>query len=331
MLNKSIALLVAPLLVSAPLENSIELGFEGGTSFLRTIESKGELVLEFAMVVNDEEQDMGAEPIDLAYSETQKFRDTIQSLGDGRPTKIERTHEELIVERTIETPEETIEEELTSPLTGEVAIFTWSDEDSEWSVAQPEDAETELEEDILNDLRPDLDLLGLLPDGEVSVDDEWDVGGELYHCLSWPGGIMTYLFEEQEERDELEADLSRQRYDNVEATGKAKLVSVEDGVATIEVKLEATTEAEVEIEVEEAEEGPTPEVSRTQEAETELEITITWDLEAGHWTSVSMSDTTTMQIDESAKFDMEGEEFTMVQSRSFEGEIQIEWTNEVVK
>lgn len=329
MLTKPLAVAAGALALVVPLDHDLAYGVEANTTLTRTIRTSGELEMEFAFLMNGEEQDVGAEAIELAWREELVFVDTIEKVGDAGPARFVREHRTLDTDRTIDTPDETIEEVMTSPLQGESVVFEWDEEEGEWTASLPEDSESELDSEILDDLRADLALVGLLPDRSVAVGDSWPVGLDLYYSLNWPGGILPYLGEEEEERDPYELEGSRQRFANTEAEGTAKLEAVEEGVATVSVVFEASTSAEVEMEVE-AEEGvPLDSVTRVQELTTELEVEILWDLEAGRWTSYSITDSTEATMDEVAIFTApDGEELEMTQRRSFGGESTIEATSQ---
>ena len=239
-----------------------------------------------------------------------------------------REHETLSSLRTVETPEETIEEVMGSPLEGTSVVFLLDDEG--WSAELPEDSESEIEQDLLDDLRADLELVGLLPTEEVAEGDTWEVGRELYLSLNWLGGMIPWTTEgEEDDRDPLSVEGSRQRFASAEAEGEATLASVEDGVATIAVTLEGWSSSSVDVEFDADELEHVDSITREQTVDVEMEIEVLWDLEEGRWTSFTITDHTSATMDEVIELvGPEGQELQLIDRRSYENDIEVEATND---
>ncbi|MEE8468435.1 MAG: hypothetical protein V3T22_08270, partial [Planctomycetota bacterium] len=154
-----------------------------GTSLTKTFTNTMVFGLDdMSMLMNGEEHPMMPEiEMDMEVTSSTTITDEYVSMGRGRPQILRRTFDEIGTEMNLEMVIEAMgqsEEQNpsgagTSPLEGETVVFTWDDEDEEYKVTFPEDAEGD--EDLLANLIEDMDLRVLLPDGEVSEGDSWDI------------------------------------------------------------------------------------------------------------------------------------------------------------
>ena len=83
----------------------------------------------------------------------------------------------------------------TSELEGIDVRFTWNAESGEYEAAFA-DEESDEDVELLVDLTADTDLLGLLPAGDVAVDDTWEADSSVLMALMAPGGNVKLMPEE---------------------------------------------------------------------------------------------------------------------------------------
>ena len=224
----------------------------------------------------------------------------------GRPLQLTRELEELAASSTLELGapglEETYELRLASALEGESVLFRWQEEEGEYA-AELEDQDSAGGPDLAG-LVEDLDLRGLLPDGDAAEGDEWEVpagevetlfalGGDFLRLpAAAPEGSYVALDELQVLASgfvvpsEVAGDFSG------EATAEWTATREVDGrkLAVIEVAIDGTLSAELEDELLRAmtslglDDGRSDlEFSLAWSLEGEGELL--WDLEAGHFRS----------------------------------------------
>ncbi|MEX1024486.1 MAG: hypothetical protein WD226_05355 [Planctomycetota bacterium] len=325
---KATAVALATTFLAVPVAHELRLGLEADTQLTRSFEAEGAIELNFAQLVDGEEQETDAPTIDIESSRTMVIVDRIEAVTDGAPTRILREYRDMTYERVVDLPEETIDEALTSPLEGESVVFRWDADDDSWSAELPPDSDSDLDQETLDDLRADLDLVGLLPDDEVEVGDSWDVGLELYLSLNWVGGLIPWNGED-DEQDPAQLDAARQDFANAEAEGTATLTSVDEDRAIIHISLEGSTWSEVELDIEVEPDSPVDSVRRESTTEVAMDIEVTWDLTLGRWTHFEISDVTTGVSDEIVRLTgPDGQELELTQRRTFASDVEITATNE---
>jgi hypothetical protein len=258
----------------------VELAYrpEDGTTLRRTFEARAEYErTELEFTLDGEPFEPPEEPPDFSLSFLERIvvSDELVSVADGRPTELVRTFEELLQESTYTSGEEELETTAGSELEGRELRFTWDSEAEEYDI-EAADGE-ELDEERTEWLIEDMDLRALLPGQEVEPGDEWELEPELYLAFMWPGGLLDFREEGQEESGDA---TSRQTIERLEGTGQARLLELreEDGLelAVIEVELEITTGSADSQEVEGGELELEVEIERT------ITGTILWDIEHGH-------------------------------------------------
>lgn len=155
-----------------------------GTKLTKTFEGQAEFSLDsMRMLVNGEEQDlnMDQEPAGTGtYSLV--VEDSFKALEDGRPTDLTRAFVE--VSGSAESNDGDSNQGSLDELEGETVHFVWDKEASTYDVSF-EDGEGE--EDVLNVLVPDMDYRPMLPRGDVSDGDEWEIGGNDILKVLLPG------------------------------------------------------------------------------------------------------------------------------------------------
>ncbi|MDA1266113.1 MAG: hypothetical protein O2816_13615 [Planctomycetota bacterium] len=118
--------------------------------------------------------------------------DELRRSEDGRPLDLRRTYKKgLLVARMepIDDPNQAAHDlELTTPLDGTSVVYTWVPSDGNYGKYY--DA-LEGPEPALAELREDLDLRCLLPEGPVSVGQSWTVDAMDMHDVLEPGGQLA--------------------------------------------------------------------------------------------------------------------------------------------
>ncbi len=118
-------------------------------------------------------------------------RDELQAVDGGRATRIARTILEGASaarhQFAVDGLEEEYEVEMVSPLVDAELQLEWDDEDQAYAVKLESGGDTALLDRLLHDL----DLLVVMPDGEVAEGDAWEVEGEGLAALLAPGGALS--------------------------------------------------------------------------------------------------------------------------------------------
>jgi len=125
--------------------------------------------------------------------------DTYLALGEGQPAKLQRKFDELSNSTEVAMSNQMMgdmdqEMEGVSDLEGLTVVFTWDDDESDYTVEFAEDSDGD--DELLDGLVESLDLRGLLPDGEVKEGESWDVEPEVLLEVFAPGGSVKIAPEE---------------------------------------------------------------------------------------------------------------------------------------
>ncbi len=133
--------------------------------------------------------------VSLAASHRVSMTDEYLELADGRPTKLQRTFDEIgsTVTATIDDGAGIEEHEATgsSELAEAVVAFTWDPEEESFDVAF-EEGDTG-DEAHLAGLVEEADFRGFLPGEEVAEGDTWDVKADALSHAVRPGGDLWVL------------------------------------------------------------------------------------------------------------------------------------------
>ena len=194
-------------LLSAPSAREDELVFapSAGTSVQRTCESNFALELE-SMSVQFNGEEIPAEylgEVDGSMGHEASFRvtDVFEAVGDGRPTRLLRSYDELSGKETAtfadEDGDETDETPKTSALEGKRVVFVWNDEEGAHEAAFAEGEEGD--EALLADLEEDMDLRELLPGHAVEPGDRWEIEPAVFDRMMSPGGDLALQGEDEED------------------------------------------------------------------------------------------------------------------------------------
>ena len=168
---------------------------ESGTRLSKTLEMQGELDLEDStMEVDgvDRSEMFGQLEIVMRVGQSITVTDHYEQVADGRVTRLKRSFDELGGTTRISGSHPVagpIEEELemASELEGKSVVFTWDGDEEAYVAAFAEEG---ADEDLLEDLREDLDLSGFLPTEEMAEGESWSIDAEAVRSLLAPGGDL---------------------------------------------------------------------------------------------------------------------------------------------
>ena len=234
-----------PLLAHAPAE--LEYGPEQDSELSRSFLSHVEGEFEVSVRVDGEVQETDIPSGTLVSDETIRVRDVIGSVSGGRPTRLRRTYEEIETLERVTLGDREFELTESSPFVGETLSFVWDEETAEYSIELSE--ETELTEDLVEELTEDLDLRGLLPSSSVEPGDTWSGDVNLAGILMFPGGqLHAHDPENYDDTPPEKQELDRQVLANLDGSIEVELVSIEDGIAELAVTVDVTTNGEAEVE-----------------------------------------------------------------------------------
>lgn len=330
-------LLLAPLalFVSAPriaLEADVTLALEveTGTKLTKTFVSDLALELEeltIALSVDGEDHPLDSPEVEMSIAETETvtFTDEYLALEDGRTTKLRRRFDALTEtsSRTStgeEGESEETSEEGESELEGHTVDLTWDAEAETWGAAFAAEDEGG-DEELLAELEHHADLVEFLPEGEVAIGAEWTVPAAAFLNLSNPSGELH--LDTPSDKDEDDDDLQDQLDENIEGEITAKLVSVEDGLATIELKLELKTSGEVDQGTQEVDESTSVEMERAVQLEFDLEGLLVWHVEEGRPVSFVIEGALAFESTQKQSNDQDGTAVVFTQMQRFAGTLKL--------
>ncbi len=315
------ALLLGILAPIASAPDSLQLGVEAGTKITKSFTSSLKLELQSVVVeVNGEEQEQGDTPeVTILDEEEIVFVDEYVSIDDGKATELVRTYETLndVSSQVVVAPdgeEESTESEGESGLEGVGVRFQWSEDDGEYEVAFADEDE-QADDELLENLDADADFLFLMPEDDVDVGDTWEIDVQAFHYISNPSGDLK--IDSDDEDGDRGNEFSDQFRDNLSGELEGKLVSIEDGVATIKIIGDVETTVETEQTPDGAPEGV--EITQAFQFSFECEGTLTWDMEKGHALNLEFGGAVALEI---VNNQSQGEDFQITFTQDFEGEYE---------
>jgi hypothetical protein len=321
-------------------------GPKAGTVLIKHVVVENELELEdSSMEVDGRDVSDMAGQVEVAMKAAMKLSvtDVYEALGEGRPTKLKRSFEEIssTSHTSVSSPVMGSREHdvpMESKLEGSTVVFSWDEDDSAYRVTF--DGDQKGDEDLLEGLEEDLDLRGFLPTSEVAEGDSWKVPAEAVKAALAPGGDVKLRagsggdpmsgmgqFSQNDMVGELEGEFEAV-YDGARD---------EDGtrVAVIKLRIEARsaqdmTERLDEIMEEmkgELPEGLDMEISAIDtEYELDAEGELLWNLETGLAHALHLSGEVRMIVDSSMSMKMGDQEQSMESSQTFAGNQSIALT-----
>lgn len=328
MLASRLLLVPAFALVSAAggEKSAIVFAPAAGTTLQRSCSSDFRLELEaLALSFNGDEvpaEYLGEVGGSMAHQESFVVTDVLETVADGRATRLRRRFDELAAKETTtfegEDGEETSEEPYESELEGKEVVFEWDEESGAHTVDFAEGVEGD--EALLEELEEDMDLRGLLPGHEVEPGERWEIDVSVFDRLMSPGGDLALRGEDDEgdEEDSFEENLEGSfvaTFRGVESVDGARL-------AVVELVVEVTTYDESESTeqlTEDAPEGLEATTSQRMEFAIEVAGELRWDLEHGHLVSLELAGDMSLRMVQAMSGEMEGESFEQVQTMEFVG------------
>lgn len=324
-------LLLAPLafFVSAPrtaldADVSLSLALESGAKLSKTFTSELALELEelsITLTVDGEDQELESPEVEMSIAETETvtFTDEYLALADGRTTKLRRRFDALSETSTRTASGEDETEEGESELEGHTVDLTWNAEDEAWSAAFAADDEGG-DEELLAELEHHADLIEFLPEGEVAIGAEWSVPAAAFLHLSNPSGDLH--LDTPSDKEEKDDDLQDQLDENITGEITAKLASVEEGLATIELSMELKTSGEVDKGTQEVHEMSF-ELVRQVELEFDLEGTLVWHVAEGRPVSLAIEGELVFGSEMKQSSDQDGTPIVFTQKQRFVGTLKL--------
>lgn len=186
------------LLAFGPKADSIAFAPSEGASVTKTFTSVMEFSMdEMDMLMNGQENPMmPSMEMDMVMTQSVTVSDTYGAMEGRRPKQVTRTFDavanDIEMDMTVDAMGQVDEQSATgtggSPLEGASVTFTWDADAGEYTKAFAEGTEGEAEH--LEGLVEDMDLRGLLPSGEVSEGDEWDIPLRGLVDILAPGGNL---------------------------------------------------------------------------------------------------------------------------------------------
>lgn len=345
----ALAAVPALLALSTPRE-TIRFAPREGLVLAKTFETNAEMVLdEMEMLMNGEPAPIPTE-MDLTVSSVRSIEvvDTYVSVADGRVGKLARkftalgdTSEMAMSMMVIGDQEMSVEGE--SELTGQGVHFTWNADDEGYDVSF--DDESDGDEELLENLREDMDLRSLLPPGDVSVGDTWSIDPEAMVDVLSPGGDLAIVPDEDAMEDmggmgggntgmnlgDMLGDISG------EVTGT--LTAIRDGnvaVITIELEIESTNDLTESIR-EMMADSETPagvEAMEIESVDVELSMegegVLLWSIDGGHFLEFTLSSSLDSTMDQAMSIEVPGQSMSMEQAMIFTSTAELTYTAEAL-
>lgn len=335
------ALVALPLAAFRPAAEKISFAPAEGATVTKTFTNTMSFGLDdMSMLMNGEENPMMPEiEMEMDVVQTVKVTDEYPKMGEGRPQVVKRTFDEISSEMnmdmTVEAMGQTQEESPTgsgsSDLEGETVTFTWDAEAGEYKVAFAEEAG---DEELLANLVEDMDLRGLLPSGEVSVGDSWDIPLINLVDLLAPGGDLKVDMEMDGEDmggppPEMMSNVREMFGDMLDGEARATFKEMREiegaRMAVIDLDVTVDTARDMsefieELMGEEMPEGMEFTLDRV-DVEFALEATgeMLWNLGGGHVHSLAMEGDSAVAIDMEMGMDFGGQSMTMEMNMEMSG------------
>ena len=314
--------LPALALLASPSTEPLAWAPEAGTRLERRIEHRN------LTAMDDFRVEMGGQEVPSEYLPQMEFEirssgvlavtDELVAVGPGRPEVLLRRYDEIEAEASESfsmTGMDPSEESGSagSALVGEEVRFAWSDDEDGFVASSPSGAE-----ELPDGLGEDLGLRALLPTESVAVGDAWELDGALFTGLHRPGGDLGLVWSRSEGM--------RGDYDEVTDLGgtlDATLVSVEEGVARIEItgELEGVEEETSDLEEVPMVDGTAKVVTTTTY---DVEAVLLWDVEHGHLASFELSADALLEMETTKDEGQPGPTYVSLMSFSGAWELTVE-------
>jgi hypothetical protein len=331
---------------------TIEFAPKAGSSLTKTIVATTSMEMDdMAMTMNGEPSPMMPDiEMSMEVVNTTTVTDEYVALGDGMPKKLARTFDAVGSELEMDVVINMMgEEEAQSPngsgtseLEGSTVVFTWNDDDGEYELSFPEGEEGDAE--LLEGLTEDMDFRALLPDGELSEGESYDIDLAGLVDVMAPGGDLKIEMEvDGADGAAMGPDPAmmsdfRQFFEDVvegSATGKFVEMREVDGVnvAVIELEMEVTASADMAdmaADVMGGEELPAEMSIDRLDLNMSMEGTgeLLWNVAAGHVHGLSLQADLEVGMDMAMGMDMGGQSMDLGMEMAMSGTIKTEVTTQ---
>lgn len=247
------------LLAFRPKADSITFAPAEGTSVTKTFTSVMDFSMdEMEMLMNGEQNPMmPSMEMDMLMTQAVTVSDTYGAMEGRKPAQLTRTFDavsnDIEMDITVDAMGQVDEQSATgtggSPLEGMSVSFTWDGDAGAYTTAYADGSDGDAEH--LEGLVEDMDLRGMLPSGEVSEGDEWEIPLRGLVDVLAPGGNLHVEVEMDGQEAQggpdpaMFSNLREMVGDLLEgsATGKYTGTREVDGVklAVIEIEIEIDT------------------------------------------------------------------------------------------
>jgi len=303
---------------------------------------------DMSMLMNGEENPMMPEiEMDMQVVQTITVSDTYDKMGSGRPALLTRSFDEIgsdfELDMTIDvmgtTEEQSPTGSGTSPLEGRSVIFEWNEEEEDFEARWPEEFEGE-DTEMLENLVEDMDLRGLLPEGDLAEGESYDIALINLVDLLAPGGDLKVEVDMEGlgggaggPDPELLTNMRELLGDMLEGSAQGTLREVRGSgdervaVIALEINIDAAkdmSEFLSDMMSEEMPEGMEFSLDRV-DVEFALETTgeMLWHIGAGHVQSLSLEGDSAAAMDMEMGMDFGGQSMTMEMSMEMSGTMEI--------
>ncbi len=342
-----VAALAAPIVLAftAP-RDSVSFAPKDGASVTKTFTSTTNFTMDdMSMLLNGQDPGMMPEmEMEMEFTQTIAVTDTYEKSSDGVPVKLTRTFDEIGTDMevavTIDMMGETQEQNTTgtgsSELEGTTVVFSWDADSEEYDKSF---VDGEGDDELLEGLVEDMDLRVLLPDGDVSEGDEWDIAlGDLPEVLA-PGGDLALDIEIEGGEspmggpDPTMMTNLREMFGDMmegEATGRYMGTREIDGkkVGVIALKIDIETARDMSDIVGDLMGDQIPEGMEMNIDRMDVEMSMSgegelhWDLKAGRVHAMKLTTDVEMAMDMEMGMDMGGQQMSMEMSMEMSGTVE---------
>ena len=346
--------LTALLSLALPREQ-VSFAPEEGSSLKKHFSTSGEVVLDdMQVLLNGEDSDMmPSMEMTMSWDQAIDVVDIYTSVIEGRPAVLSRTFEsinqDVEVEASMEVMGQSEDQDASgsgsSDLEGKTVVFTWSEDEGGYDPAFAEGSEGD--EELLGGLTEDMDMRKLLPSGEVSEGDQWDIEPAALADVMAPGGDLRLDLEMEGMDDPMNtggnAEMISQMHEmfdeNTDGTAVARLAGSKEvegtlcHVIAVEFDLDSSRDMTEKMEEMMAEQAPEGMEIDMELESFDLEFTfegqgeLLWNSKANQVHSMTLQGDVNVMLDMSMAINM-GEPLQIEMTMDMSGEVSQKLTTE---
>lgn len=211
---------------------------------------------DMTMLMNGEPAPMPEMEMTMEMAQTVTVTDEYVGMADGKPSKLARTFDAISSDLEMEVnaagQSQTPNGSGSSPLEGSTIVFSWNGETEEYDIAFAEGEDGDA--DLLEGLKENMDLRGLLPKDELSEGESYDIDLKAFVDVLAPGGNLHLDMEVDGQMagggidPEMMTDFSKFFEDLLEGQASGKYTGTRDvggvkcAVIEIEVQIDAAAD-----------------------------------------------------------------------------------------